>query len=644
MAFVLEFFRSLFLGLFLYILPGLALLSWLWRGRALSWGEKLGLASGLGVALYPILFLWFYVFRFAPGAFYAWIPGALAIFALFWRYRKSLHQKPSRWIRISSWRARWECVPHLVLLVVIILLLIVRLAVISKMSAPSWGDSVHHTFIVQLIQDHGGLFQSWEPYASIISFTYHFGLHALMAVWAWLGGFLAPQAVLASGQVLNVLAILALYPLAVRLGGSRWAGIGAMVVAGLLSPMPAFYVNWGRYPQLASQIILPVALWFFDAWWTSEERPASRVLVLFFILLSGISLTHYSMAFVLVVAALSWALWGLWQQRGRIREWLARTLQFGGASAASVLSVVPWILIVLSGRIPMVFEKMTVSGEKSYITGDVAIWKHTDIYFSDLFWIFGLGALALAFLMRQRLAVPITLWCGISFLVANPYLVGMQGPGWITNFALIIALYIPIGLLLGWLIGAVWRGLSFYRAGKVLVILSLVVLLVWGSWIQLHIIDPFFQTVEPTDLSAFKWIKENIPDDARFLVNGFLVFDETTVVGSDAGWWLPYYTLRASNLPPILYILEHTSPAADRNRLKQFAYDLRESQGEEAVLREVLCQERITHVFLGERRGTVGYGAQALVPEAWLRDNPDFSLLYSKGKAQVWRFDRSRCQ
>lgn len=640
----LEFILSLLLGLFLYILPGLALLSWFWRGKPLSWGEKLGLASGLGVALYPILFLWFYVFGLAPGPLYSWVPGALAICALLWRYRKNLRKRPSWGAKISSWRPRWAHMPHFVLLVVISLLLVTRLAVIRNMTAPAWGDSVHHTFIVQLMLDNDGLFQSWEPYASITSFSYHFGLHALMAVWAWLSGFVAPQAVLSAGQVLNVLAILALYPLAFRLSGSRWAGIAAMVVAGLFSPMPAFYVNWGRYPQLASLIILPVALWFFDVWWTSEERPAGRTLVLFFILLSGLSLIHYSMAFVVIMAAVSWALWSLWQQRRRIREWLARTLQFGGASLVSALSVVPWIIIVLSGRIPWIFEKMTVSGEKSYITGDVVIWKHTDIYFSDLFWVFGLGALALAFLMRQRLAFPIAIWCSLSFLVTNPYLLGLPGPGWITNFALIIALYIPIGLLLGWLIGFLWNWLSFYRVGKVLVLISLVLLLGIGTRIQLRIIDPFFQTVEPTDMAAFEWIKVNVSDDARFLVNGFLVFDETTVVGSDAGWWLPYYTLRASTLPPILYILEQTSHAADRNRLRQIAHDLRESNGEEPVLREILCRDGVTHVFLGEKRGSVGYGAKALVPEAWLRDNNDFSLLFQKGKAQVWRFDRSRCQ
>lgn len=644
MSLGIEIIRSLFFGLFLYILPGLALLSWFWRGKPLSWGEKIGLASGLSVALYPILFLWFYLSGIAPGALYAWIPGILAIFALLWRYRKSLIQRPAWGAKIRSWRFRREHISHLVLAALIALLLVTRLAVIRNMAAPSWGDSVHHAMIVQLMTDNGGLFQSWEPYASILTFTYHFGLHAVVSVWAWLSGFDAPQAMLVGGQILNVLAIMALYPLVFRLSGSRWAGIASMVVAGLLSPMPAFYVNWGRYPQLTSQIILPVALWFFDAWWRSKERPLKRTLVLFIILLSGVSLIHYSIAFLVGIAAVSWAVCGLWQQRRLFREWSVRTLQFVSASLVSALLVVPWVLIVLRGRIPMVFEKMTVSGEESYITGDFAIWKHTDIYFSDLFWILGLGALALALLTKPRLAVPISIWCSLSFLVTNPYMVGMPGPGWITNFALIIALYIPISVLLGWLIGVMWSWLSLYRVGKFLVMFSLVILLGVGVRAQLRIIDPFFQMVEATDKAAFEWIRTNVPDDARFLVNGFLVFDETTVVGSDAGWWLPYYTLRASTLPPILYMLEQTSPAADRVRLRKIALDLKKSKGEASVLREILCREGITHVFLGERRGSVGYGAEALVPEAWLRDSSDFLLLYQKGKAQVWQFDRSHCQ
>ncbi|MCK4315100.1 MAG: hypothetical protein KAX24_04950, partial [Anaerolineae bacterium] len=41
----------------LYVVPGWALLAWLCPER-LSWAEKLGIAAGLSLALYPLLFLW----------------------------------------------------------------------------------------------------------------------------------------------------------------------------------------------------------------------------------------------------------------------------------------------------------------------------------------------------------------------------------------------------------------------------------------------------------------------------------------------------------------------------------------------------------------------------------------------------------
>ena len=47
------------IAMFLFILPGWALLALLWPDwDALAWGERLGLAGGMSLALYPLLFLW----------------------------------------------------------------------------------------------------------------------------------------------------------------------------------------------------------------------------------------------------------------------------------------------------------------------------------------------------------------------------------------------------------------------------------------------------------------------------------------------------------------------------------------------------------------------------------------------------------
>jgi hypothetical protein len=158
-----------------------------------------------------------------------------------------------------------------------------------------------------------------------------------------------------------------------------------------------------------------------------------------------------------------------------------------------------------------------------------------------------------------------------------------------------------------------------------------------------RIVDPFFQMVTPADEDAFAWINQNVPTDSRCLVNGFLAFADNVVVGSDAGWWLPYYTHRDNTVPPILYIVELLTAGVDLQQFRQLAIDIRANNGEPGRLRAILCQADITHIYLGDRQGQVGYGATPLIVPAWLTHNPNFKLLYQEGNAQVWAFDRPAC-
>src|SRR5262249_23584308 len=83
---VLTWLGWLALAALLFVVPGWALLAWLWpRGHELSWGEQLGLAVGLSLALYPILFLWTNLVGLRLGWLYAALPAALGLVALGWR-------------------------------------------------------------------------------------------------------------------------------------------------------------------------------------------------------------------------------------------------------------------------------------------------------------------------------------------------------------------------------------------------------------------------------------------------------------------------------------------------------------------------------------------------------------------------------
>jgi hypothetical protein len=131
-------------------------------------------------------------------------------------------------------------------------------------------------------------------------------------------------------------------------------------------------------------------------------------------------------------------------------------------------------------------------------------------------------------------------------------------------------------------------------------------------------------------------------------VNAFPAYDDTVVVGSDAGWWLPYYTQRTTTLPPILYSTERLAPDVNRQSIRQIVFDIRasvrETGGDPTALRAILCDNDITHIYLGDRQGEVGFGDTRLIEPEWLQQNADFVLLNQTAEAQVWSFDRSVCQ
>ncbi len=632
------------IAIYLFILPGYAVLRGLRLPFALTWLEQAGLAAGVSLSLYPLLFLWAYIFGLRIGPALAWTPGAVGLVMWLWGRRAWLRSP-----RLPAWPAAfpWE---DMALLALIAALLASRLLPIRAMPAPAWGDSVHHTLIVRLILDHGGLFQSWAPYAPFETFTYHFGLHADLAAFAWVSGLPAAQAVLVGGQLLNVLAVLTLYPLAVRLAGSRAAGFFALVLAGLVSQLPGLYVNWGRYTQLAAQVILPAWLWALDVWWTESERPPRRVLALLALLSAGIALTHYRVAVVAVMAAIAWALWALWLLRRQGREWPVHAALLVGAGLAALAAVLPWLIITQSSKLAGLANSLAQRNTQSAgVRDELTVWQGLDAYYPPALWLGASGAAALALWRRRQLAVPLLLWSAGAFFASSPFLLRLAGTGIVTNFLLALGLYIPLALAGGWALSEAWREAGRWRprSGAPVLRWALAIALLWpaaaGLRRQLAIVDPFYQMVTHADETALAWVDEHTPPDSHFLVNGFLAYNDSLVVGSDAGWWLPYYTRRSSNVPPILYSIERLSPGVERDALRQLVLDLRATQGDPAALRAVLCPSAVTHIYLGDRQGEVGFGDTQLIPPPWLEANADFTLLHQTDNAQVWQFVRAAC-
>ena len=293
-----------------------------------------------------------------------------------------------------------------------------------------------------------------------------------------------------------------------------------------------------------------------------------------------------------------------------------------------------------------VFNIFELKPQKSFLNNQLWVWGKTNLYFSDLFLILAIIILFFSFFRKSRLGLFILFWSGVSFIIANPYLLKIPGRGLLDNGTVLCMIYIPLSLLFSWFFGAFLKWLKTYKTGLIFTFISLICCLFLGIRYQLNIVDPFFQMLTKADLKAFQWIKTNIPDDAYFLVNGFLikgylVNKGNVVAGSDAGWWISFYTQRKSNVPPSLYNVESLPASTDRASYALTIKKISESEGNPDIFSNILLKEGITHVFLGNKRGRVAYGQKALIPENWLRNNKDFILVYHYDKTQVWKFLKS---
>jgi hypothetical protein len=626
----------------LYLLPGGVLVVWLWREG--HWVERVILAAGLGVAIQALLiYATLTGLRLGPGT----IVVVLVFCAAGIVVRGVLDRAwIERWIR--AWRAlkdgrgnalgRWrgqlfssDGLAVLTLGAVLMLVLGVRLYVVRSLAVPLWGDGYQHTMMAQLIVDNRGLFDSWAPYAPLTTFTYHFGFHANVASFHWLSGDPVIHATIWVGQILNALAALCLYPLAVKVsGGKRWAGVGAVLVAGLLLPMPMYYLNWGRYTQLAGQVLLVVAVYLT---WTFIQAPKRGPrIVPVWIAVAGLAVTHYRalvfyVVFVLACLLLSW------------RRNLGRAAWVGGGA---LLLFVPWLVRLLPGQISQVLLHQVTTAATKVSTFDVQYNTigNIKLFMAPWAWLLLAISLGLGLWRRQRGVLTVALWWFVLLVLTNPRWVSLPGTGAISNFALFIALYIPAGILVGNAVGALMSALTRVSWGQAVwpILGALCVILVGMAGARRRVADLHVaghNLVTRNDLEAMVWVRENTPADARFLVNSFPAYGGTLVVGSDAGWWMPLLADRANSVPPLNYGTER-GPVSDYvAQVNELTYALQRLELNAPETVQMLCERGFTHVYIGQRQGRVNYGGPHVLSLEEMLRSSSYRLIYQQDKVAI---------
>lgn len=701
----------------LYLMPGLAVIRLFWRSprsSLFSLSMILALAVGISVCLPPVLLLlssyvglpwnsamtWGYVAVATVIAFFPHlhrIPEAQEIP----RYRRDPYQDPRhpQGPHQGPHRYRWEASPlwqhvrsispllsltDLALFGITVAALGVRLFLVRDLPTGLFGDSYHHTMMAQLLVEKGGIFQSWQPYAPLASFTYHFGFHANSSFVHWLSGIEMTTCVVLVGQWFNALAAPMAFLLITTLSGQPWAGVWAAFGTAFVSSIPAFYVNWGRYTQLTGHIVLVVVV----VCWTTlvvdhlPLRPLNRLwrqlagqwraILLVGVMTASMILTHY---LVTVFAALfvgSYLL-VLILMRQSWRTVIALILQ--------ALPIIIITLIITSGWLINLSNGYLVRNATGFVNGYTSAERIANyatippiapLYMKRSLIALAVGGLCIALWRRQWRVTLLGLWTVLLVLCVVPHLIGFPGSGMIDYLTGLGAWYITIVPLAGYALAAVQDGLFglFHLSSRTLspsvkpsafmVVHHVVVSLLlaggvwWGVVDQLDLIDGSTQMVTHADMRAMEWIRDDeaseashIPPDARFFVNGFPAYGGTLIAGTDAGWWIPLLTRRESILPPLTYGSEVGEEPGYQLKLNAQYEQIRgkplyDSTSVRLDLTtpaavEVLREEGITHIYSGAHATPDTAHADHIDTDI-LRESDLFTLVYDEQGVEIFAF------
>ncbi len=646
---------------FLLLPPGYAFLAAGWaQFHNQNLFARLVLAACVSLAFYPVLLLWSNLIRLELGRMYAWLPSLIALAYLLRRrlvgpadesgsrqagLRDRLLHRAAAIFRVRPLLGRPD-LPFLAFITLVVLLsAFVRIWPLRSLDVPMWGDSLQHTMITQLLVENGGLFQSWQPYAEMTSFTYHFGFHSAAALLHWLTAMPSQRAVLWMGQITNWLAVLALYPLTMRISGSRWAGAGALLLAGLLTEMPNFYINWGRYTQLAGQVILAAAILL--AWELLSNRDApARLGALTGLVFTGLALTHYRVAlFGLSFIPVFW----LFRVRGRSGLGAVRRSLL--MLAFAFVLFLPWFINLFGGKLVALlaaYLKVPAASVPAVIQRYNAA-EPLGAYLPWPIWIL-IGLSLLWGLWRRSGAIwMVAAWWALIVLFANPAWLGLPGAGILTNFAVGIAAYIPASILIGAAFGALLgppgenRTIPNRPARSLLV--SRWIALLGASLLGIASIGSRLAEVNPArhalvtrpDQRAFEWLEQHTPTTARFLVETRFAFGETSVVGTDAGWWIPILAGRGSMLPPLTYTSEQGPFSGYVAWINELPRQIQDQGLASAEVASMLAARRISHVYIGQRRGQVNNLRGPTLDVQALLESSDYELIYAQDRVRIFR-------
>lgn len=615
----------------IFITPGAAILTvsplWNhWRGL-----QRLIIILSLSVAFYPVLF---YIIDMFPGNFHLGPIIMSVFFVICWILIGVYHYQD--WKETFSLDSLEWCS-----LAILVITLFTRFWVAYQNPYPAWVDSVHHVMLTKLIATNGYLPHTLEPYYPVSLSMYHLGLHAIAAVVEWLAQCESHTALLWTAQTLNGLGGVGVYLLLDR-KISRLAALSGAAMVGIFCYQPAFYVNWGRFTQIASQfLILSVWLITFETiqQWTLSKRNYTNMVWqvgICALLTAGMFLCHFRIAifyaFLLVPSLVYWY-FKYYRTHRNIWSPLFATFCIG---ASTLLFIAPALSIAIYTYLHVATapQPSSISNVQDMETGLKYFATPLPTIFdliaqSWILWICGLSALV-GIIKRSKVVLLTLIWViGLS-LLGNLYLLAIRSLGVVNFSGVAIMFYLPIGIIVGCAIQYLYEFIapSMPDRGALLLGIFIIISSVPFANQRIQQVEPYRFLMTEQDRAAMIWISNHITESARFAVNTDFWLP-VLPHGTDAGYWLPYFTNHKITAAPMLANL---SPLKDQNEWIEISRLVDQVNDKPSVI-SALYQRGVHYFYIGAKgHYTPGKGLDANK----LKNYNQLQLLYEKDGVAIF--------
>ena len=406
------------------------------------------------------------------------------------------------------------------LAVAMFFLLLARLAFLKHILLPPYSDSpIHYQVVSGFLHPEVGS-SSKLSIQTLFSDYYHFGFHSLAAWLSSISGIDPAASISLLGQLFLVIApvsmLFLVYALTNNLDGALFAGF----LTALGWTMPAFAVNWGKFPALASIALAPFIMAL--PVWLKDGLKKTGVLVYALILLAGITFIHTRIIICVFFAYIGFIV----IDRLQIRE------EFD---------------FFRSFRFTLLFLLFLWPFFRTLV----------DFYNSTPVLIVLLILIPFAFQAYSAVSTGVLIFLsGLSLSALIPNLLGIGGDTLLDRQFLAMILYIPLAFMGGLGFGGLVRKLGRNTIPHRAVVIILIGIFFVGFSPRSYYPDQCCNYFNKDDGLAFNWIRDNSSSHSLYFISTFS--DGERAYGTDAGVWILSLTRTPTNKLP--FDINWTSP------------------------------------------------------------------------------------